>query len=234
VDLLPDDDPELLRDLTRLEQVKKERAAAAEAYFRANASGWSQIRSLYVEESAVEARLLKMAPDTIRHHIDLGTGTGRILEVFSERSHRGLGVDLSREMLAVARTTIERSPALKHLSVRHGDVYNVPLSGQCADLVTLHQVLHYLSDPSAAIREAARLLEPGGRLLTVDFAPHDREFLREQHAHRRLGFSEDEILNWYREAGLEPGTPEFLPGEPLTVAIWPASAALAAQKAGKA
>ena len=233
VDLLPDDDPELIRDLARLEQVKKERAAAAEAYFRANAAEWSQVRSLYVEESAVEARLLHMAPDAIRHHIDLGTGTGRILEVFSERSQRGLGIDLSREMLAVARANLERSPNLKHLSVRHGDVYNVPLPGQCADLVTLHLVLHYLSDPGAAIREAARLLEPGGRLLTVDFAPHDREFLREQHAHRRLGFSVSEILTWYQEAGLEPGTPEFLPGDPLTVAIWPGTAAPIAQKAGK-
>jgi ArsR family transcriptional regulator len=233
VDLLPDDDPELIRDLTRLEQVKKERAAAAEAYFRANAAEWSHVRSLYVEESAVEARLLHMAPDPIRHHIDLGTGTGRILEVFGERSQRSLGIDLSREMLAVARANLERSPNLKHLSVRHGDVYNVPLPGRCADLVTLHLVLHYLSDPGAAIREAARLLEPAGRLITVDFAPHDREFLREQHAHRHLGFSVNEILTWYQEAGLEPGTPEFLPGDPLTVAIWPGTAAPIAQKAGK-
>lgn len=224
VDLLPDNDPELVRDMARLDQVKRERATAAEAYFRANAAEWNQVRSMYVEESAVEARLLHMAPDTIRHHIDLGTGTGRILELFSARSQKGLGIDLSREMLAVARTNLDRSPTLKHVSVRQGDVYNVPLPGKCADLVTLHLVLHYLSDPGAAIREAARLLEPGGRLILVDFAPHDREFLREQHAHRRLGFSANEIINWVQEAGLEPGTPEFLPGDPLTVAIWPATA----------
>jgi ArsR family transcriptional regulator len=224
--------------MSRLEQVRKERAAAAEAYFRANAERWNQIRSLYVQESAVEARLLQMVPDTIRQHVDLGTGTGRILEVLGNRSQKGIGIDLSREMLAVARAHFERSPDLKRLSVRHGDVYNVPLPGQSADLVTLHLVLHYLSDPGAAIREAARLLEPGGRLIIVDFATHDLEFLREQHAHRRLGFSDSEIMHWYEEAGLEPGVPEFLPGEPLTVAIWPATASAGAgelaQKAGNA
>jgi ArsR family transcriptional regulator len=232
VDLMPNDDPELVRDMSRLDQVRKERTTAAEAYFQANATAWNQIRSLYVEETAVEARLLHMIPETIRHHVDLGTGTGRILEVFSARSQRGLGIDLSHEMLAVARAHLERSPGLKHVSVRHGDVYNVPLPAQSADLVTLHLVLHYLLDPAAAIREAARLLEPGGRLITVDFAPHELEFLREQHAHRRLGFSADEIPGWYREAGLEPGKPEFLPGDSLTVSIWPAMAPTA-QPAGR-
>jgi DNA-binding transcriptional ArsR family regulator len=144
VDLMPNDDPELVRDMSRLDQVRKERTTAAEAYFQANATAWNQIRSLYVEETAVEARLLHMIPETIRHHVDLGTGTGRILEVFSARSQRGLGIDLSHEMLAVARAHLERSPGLKHVSVRHGDVYNVPLPAQSADLVTLHLVLHYL------------------------------------------------------------------------------------------
>ena len=224
VDLMGNDDQELIRDMSRLDQVRKERTAAADAYFRANAAAWNHIRSLYVEETAVENRLLHIAPEIIRHHVDLGTGTGRILEIFSGRSQRGLGIDLSHEMLAVARANLERSTGLKHLSVRHGDVYNVPLPAQSADLVTLHLVLHYLSDPAAAIREAARLLQPGGRLIIVDFAPHELEFLREQHAHRRLGFSVDEILGWCEEAGLEPGKPEFLPGQSLTVSIWPATA----------
>ena len=224
VDLLPSDDPELLRDMARLEQVEKERAAQAEAYFRANAAAWNQIRSLYVEESAVERRLLELGPRLIRHHVDLGTGTGRILEVFSSRSQRGVGIDLSREMLAVARANLSNAPVGKHLSLRHGDLYSIPLPSHSADFVTLHLVLHYLSDPAAAIREAARLLEPGGTLIVVDFAPHELEFLREQHAHRRLGFSDDEILGWYRQAGLVPGKPEFLAGESLTVAIWPATA----------
>jgi ArsR family transcriptional regulator len=129
-------------------------------------------------------------------------------------------------MLAVARANLSNLPNSKHLSVRHGDVYSIPLPGQSADLVTLHLVLHYLSDPGAAIREGARLLEPGGTLITVDFVPHELEFLREKHAHRRLGFSDDEILGWYQQAGLIPGPPEFLPGEPLTVVIWPATAAI--------
>ena len=224
VDLMPDDDPQLLRDMARLEQVKKERAALAEEYFRENAAAWNQIRSLCVEESAVESRLLQLAPKRIRHHVDLGTGTGRILEVFGSRSLRGIGIDLSREMLTVARANLTDAPYNKHLSVRHGDLYNIPLPGQTADFVTLHLVLHYLTDPAAAIREAARLLEPGGTLIAVDFAPHELEFLRAKHAHRRLGFSDDEILTWYQQAGLRPGKPEFLPSELLTVVIWPATA----------
>jgi ArsR family transcriptional regulator len=224
LDLMPDDDPQILRDMERLEQVKRERAVAAEDYFRANAAAWGKIRSLYIDEREVEGRLLRLAPEVIHQHVDLGTGTGRILEVFGPRAQRSLGLDSSREMLAVARANIERTPEAKHLSVRHADLYNVPLANQSADLVTLHQVLHYLSDPAGAIREAARILQPGGRLLTVDFTPHEQEFLRQEHAHRRLGFADQEILKWYEDAGLIPGQPEFLPGEPLTVAIWPATA----------
>lgn len=224
LDLMPDDDPQLLRDLERLEQVKKDRTAAAESYFRANAAAWDRIRSLYIDECEVERRLLAMTPGRIQHHVDLGTGTGRILEVFGGRSQRGLGIDSSREMLAVARTRLDRSVHTKHLAVRHSDIYNVPLPSHCADLVTLHQVLHYLSDPAAAIREAARILQPGGQLVTVDFAQHDVEFLREDHAHRYLGFANEKIFNWYQQAGLAPGRPELLSGEPLTVMIWAATA----------
>jgi ubiquinone/menaquinone biosynthesis C-methylase UbiE/DNA-binding transcriptional ArsR family regulator len=224
VDLMPEDSGTLSRDLARLDQVRRERTAAAEAYFRANAEAWSHIRSLYVEETAVERRLLQIAPETIRYHLDLGTGTGRILEVFAPRSQRGLGIDSSREMLAVARVNLARSADSRHLAVRQGDLYNLPLPDACSDFITLHLVLHYLTDPAAAIREAARVLKPGGRLIAVDFAPHDVESLREQHAHRHLGFSDAEISTWYREAGLEPGKVETLPGNPLTVTIWPGDA----------
>ena len=113
-----------------------------------------------------------------------------------------LGFDLNHDMLAYARMKLERA-GLSHAQVRHGDLYNVPLPDGAADAVVLHQVLHFLDDPAAAIAEAARLLRPGGKLLVVDFAPHELEFLREQSAHRRLGFARDQLGRWLEAAGLK-------------------------------
>jgi ubiquinone/menaquinone biosynthesis C-methylase UbiE/DNA-binding transcriptional ArsR family regulator len=223
VDLIPPDDLALGRDLARLDQVKQARAEAAQAYFRANAGDWDRIRSLYAPETAVETRLVDLAPGQVGDHLDLGTGTGRILELFAERSKHGLGIDLSHEMLAVARANLARSQHGRHLVVRHGDIYNLPLPARSFDFVTIHQVLHFADNPAAAITEAARVLKPGGRLIVVDFAPHELEFLRDEHAHRRLGFADAEVAGWYEAAGLQPGRPEHLPGDPLTVAIWPAA-----------
>ena len=87
--------------------------------------------------------------------------------------------------------------------MRQGDIFAPPVERDAFDLVTIHQVLHYLDDPALAIREAARLLRPAGRLVIVDFAPHALEFLRDEHAHLRLGFSDRQIAEWFAEAGLD-------------------------------
>jgi ArsR family transcriptional regulator len=224
VDSVPDDDPEIMRDMNRLNQINHDRASAAEAYFRANAVHWDRVRSLYVDEATIEKKLLELAPRTVREHLDLGTGTGRILELFEERAERGLGVDLSHEMLSVARAKLARSPQARRLSVRHGDISQLPLKDASFDLVTLHLVLHYVADPEGVLAEASRVLEPGGTLLVVDFAPHNLEFLREQHAHCRLGFSDREVADWLRDARLEANAPLHLQGDPLTVTIWTARA----------
>jgi len=224
VDSIAEDDPEMVRDMARLNAVQQERASAAEVYFRANAAHWDTLRCLYVDETKIEKRLLELVPGPVHDHLDLGTGTGRILELFEARTERGLGIDRSHEMLGVARASLARSPRSRRLSVRHGDICSLPLRDKSFDLVTLHQVLHYAPDPAAVIREAGRVLEPGGKVLVVDFAPHELEFLRAEHAHRCLGFSDGEVKGWLETAGLAPGEPQHFPGDPLTVTIWPATA----------
>jgi ArsR family transcriptional regulator len=232
VALLPEDDPTAALDLERLEAIKRDRAAAANAYFRENAPRWNEIRALYVEEREVEAALLDLMPqDCVRELLDIGTGTGRILEIFAPRVAHALGVDLSREMLAVARANLAKA-GLRNCSVRQADMYNLPLPGGSFDGIVIHQVLHYAEEPMKAVAEAARLLRPGGRLVIVDFAPHALEYLRSEHQHRRLGFAEEEVLEWYRACGLEPGLPRFLPGSPLIVTLWPARRAARPQQAG--
>ncbi|MCC7275169.1 MAG: metalloregulator ArsR/SmtB family transcription factor [Alphaproteobacteria bacterium] len=222
VDRIPPDDETVGRDLQRLAAVKTARAEQAAAYFRANAAQWDQIRSLYVDEQEVETALLALLPERDFHDLlDIGTGTGRIVELLGRRGVRAVGVDLSRDMLGVARANLERAD-LRHCQVRYADAYQLPMPAASFDAVTIHQVLHYLDDPGEAIAEAARVLRPGGRLVVVDFAPHELDHLRIDHAHRRLGFADAEIAQWCRAAGLEPATPVHLPGDPLTVVLWSA------------
>jgi len=223
--LIPQEDIVIARDGERLEAVRAARAEKAAAYFRANAEEWSRVRSLYVPEGKVEQAMMDLgACDRMEVVVDLGTGTGRMLELFGPMAKSGIGIDLSPEMLALARAQLA-GPALAHCSVRQGDLYDLPMQDATADLVTLHMVLHYLDDPAASIAEAARVLKPGGRLLIADFAPHELDFLRESHAHRRLGFSEDEVAGWLVDAGLAMREVCHLPPEgdddaKLTVSIW--------------
>jgi ubiquinone/menaquinone biosynthesis C-methylase UbiE/DNA-binding transcriptional ArsR family regulator len=218
-------DATITRDRARLTAVRNQRSVAAQAYFTRHAPEWDRIRKLHAADAAVEEAIVgALAGTEFRSLLDLGTGTGRMLELFGPRLERGLGIDLSLDMLALARARLDRA-GLKHCSVRQGDIYNLALPKDSFDAVVIHQVLHFLDDGARAIGEAARVLRPSGRLLVVDFAPHDLEFLRDEHAHRRLGFASETVTQWMTAADLEVVSHVNLTPEPtsegkIAVSLW--------------
>jgi ubiquinone/menaquinone biosynthesis C-methylase UbiE/DNA-binding transcriptional ArsR family regulator len=218
-------DDVLTADRSRLAAVRQARADQAARYFAEQAPHWNRIRSLHIAENIVEDAI-RAAIGTAPIHaaLDLGTGTGRMLELIAPLALRAVGIDQSPAMLNMARTHIERA-GLRNVQLRQGDLYALPVERDGYDLVIIHQVLHYLDDPARAIREAARVLRPQGRLLIIDFAPHSLEFLREHHAHRRLGFGRSEIEHILAEAGLDILThtdlaPTTKASDHLTVSLW--------------
>jgi len=220
-------------DLVRLNHIREERAAKAAAYFKANAAEWEHIRALHAPDKEVEAAILNLIGDRpIQSLLDAGTGTGRMLELLAPHAKRAVGIDASPDMLAIARERLMR-PEFIHCQVRLGDVYRLPFAAKGTnpgfDVVLFHQVLHYLDDPQAAIVAAARMMCGDGRLLIADFATHPLEFLRTDYAHRRLGFSDQEVDGWLRNAGLklfasESIAPRDSSRDQLTVKIWVAVA----------
>jgi ubiquinone/menaquinone biosynthesis C-methylase UbiE len=232
-------DPDLQEaDRTRLAHVRDARANAAAAYFKANAAEWERIRALHAPEKDVETAIARhLTARPIDNFLDAGTGTGRMLELIAPHAKRAVGIDVSPDMLAIARDRLLRAN-LQNVQVRLGDTYRLPFSngavGAGFDVVLFHQVLHYLDDPGAAVAEAGRVMAPGGRLLIADFAPHGLEFLRDEFAHRRLGFSDKEVEGWFAAAGLATaGSDTIAPrsqSEKLTVKLWLATAKAKAKK----
>jgi ubiquinone/menaquinone biosynthesis C-methylase UbiE/DNA-binding Lrp family transcriptional regulator len=218
-------------DSKRLAAVREARAAQAAAFFSANAAEWERIRALHAPEKDVEdAIVLHIAGHPMDALLDAGTGTGSMLELLAPHVKRAVGVDVSPEMLAIARDRLARAH-ITHAQVRLGDTYRLPFPNGNGvggfDAVLFHQVLHFLDDPQAAVIEAARVMHAGGRLLIADFAPHDLEFLRSDFAHRRLGFSDREVQGWFAAAGLTPVAAEAIAGgakDKLTVKLWLAQA----------
>ncbi|HEX8415997.1 MAG TPA: methyltransferase domain-containing protein, partial [Methylobacterium sp.] len=233
LDALDPETPPLSEDRARLDAVRAQRAEAAQSFFARLAPKWDQLRSLHVPEATVEAAVLDaLGPRKVQNLIDLGTGTGRMLGLLAGRATRAVGLDSSHAMLSVARANLERA-GLSRVDLRQGDIHAPPFGRGSFDLVLVHQVLHYLDDPARALREAARLVAPGGRLMVVDFAPHDLEFLRETQAHRRLGFSVEQVSAWLDDAGLgavktRDLVPEGDAGDQLTVTLWLAADAQSA------
>jgi len=236
VSLIPESDAALNRDFSRLQQVRDTRAQKAQDYFQEVAKSWDSIRAMHVSQQQLEETLFDIVGEDFDGEVlDIGTGTGRILEVLASRVSRGVGVDMSSGMLAVARTNLE-SADLKHIHVRKGDMYQLPIEDNSFDLAILHMVLHYSDNPAEVIREASRVLRPEGRLIVVDFAAHAEEYLRSEYQHHRLGFTDNEIRHSFENAGISPQTEiRQLVGDPLTVKFWLAqkSERLVSIKAGR-
>ncbi|MGO1120789.1 ArsR/SmtB family transcription factor [Rhodovibrionaceae bacterium A322] len=232
VDLMPQDDAVQELDLKRLEKVKAFWAVKADAYFRRNAITWEKLRELHVDQAEVDTALRQaFEQEPVDRLLDLGTGAGHILTLLGDQVREGVGIDRSLEMLNVARSNVFRA-GLSHCQVRHGDMNRLPYSDGSFDAVTLHMVLHFSDNPVATLGEVARVLRPGGRLMIVDFAEHDRRDLRDEQAHRWLGFESSRMSELLSEAGLSAVMPRRLEGGELTVCLWEARRPANDQRAG--
>jgi ArsR family transcriptional regulator len=209
-----------IADAHRLDSVRADRAEAARRYFEAHAATWDSIRSLHIADAEIERAIAGLLDDRpLGALLDIGTGTGRMLELFAPRARSAIGIDRSSEMLRLARVKLEQA-GICGASLRQGDMYALPLGDRSADSIILHQVLHYAQQPGAAIAEASRVLAPGGQILVIDFAQHDRAELKEQDAHLRLGFADDAMRGWFAAAGLRLDRIERLGGGELSVILW--------------
>jgi SAM-dependent methyltransferase len=207
-------------DRRHLAAIRAAREGAAEHYFARHAAEWDQLRSLHSPDGPVETALLvALGKAGLGALLDIGTGTGRIAELLSPHATRVAGLDKSPEMLRLARSRLQHLPA-QSLELVQGDFAALPFADASFDTVVFHQVLHYAQEPAPALSEAARVCRAGATIAVVDFAAHDREELRERHAHARLGFTDEAMLALLAEAGFAAATPLALPGKPLTVKIW--------------
>jgi ubiquinone/menaquinone biosynthesis C-methylase UbiE len=218
---LPQNDPTLEADRRQAARVLAERARVASESFRRQGADWDEMRALDLPAADVEAALLSLVPDDAGRLLDIGTGTGRVLELLAPRVTRGLGIDASKSMLALARARLSRAGCAQ-CAVRLGDMYRLPLADASFDVVVLQMVLHHAEDPGGVLAETARVLRPGGKAIVIELAAHDRQDLTARMAHRRPGFTEPQMLDLLRDAGMAAGPPTHVPG-PINIQLWSAT-----------
>jgi ubiquinone/menaquinone biosynthesis C-methylase UbiE/DNA-binding transcriptional ArsR family regulator len=207
-------------DRTRLLGIHEKRASIAQDYFDKNASQWNEMRALHIDEAQVEAAILAiLATHKMAKLLDIGTGTGRILEILSAKAEHCTGIDRNAEMLRFARAKLAQAQ-IHNVDLCQGDLNSLALANQSMDTIVLHQVLHFLDTPEQAFAEIARVMAPHGRFLLVDFAAHDLEILRTRHAHARLGFTHAQIESYCTQNGLRIESSQACAGSPLTVQLW--------------
>lgn len=207
-------------DRTRLAEIRAAREADAQAYFAEHAGDWDLLRRLHSSDDTIEAALADaLGAETLGRVLDIGTGTGRMAELFAERADRIVALDKSLAMLRVARAKLQHLPA-GQVELVQGDFVNLPFAPAAFDTVLFHQVLHFAPDPAVALGEAARVTRAGGRIAIVDFAAHQREELRERHAHARLGFADAQMAELLSDAGFASAAPRALEDGELVVKIW--------------
>jgi ubiquinone/menaquinone biosynthesis C-methylase UbiE/DNA-binding transcriptional ArsR family regulator len=209
-------------DRRHLAAIRAAREATAAAYFARHAGEWDSLRSLHSPDAPVEAALARaLGRSSLGALLDVGTGTGRMAQLFAPRASHVTALDSSPEMLRIARARLQDLPA-DQVDLVQGDFMALPFEASQFDTVLFHQVLHYALAPELVLAEAGRVSRPGARIAVVDFAAHDREELRSQHAHARLGFSDEQMLSLLTDAGFTAEPSIALPGRPLTVKIWTA------------
>jgi len=207
-------------DRRKLAAIREAREAAAETYFARHASEWDELRALHSADAEVERRLADaLAAAPLGNLLDIGTGTGRMAELFADKADRVVALDKNLEMLRVARAKLQHLPTAR-IELVQGDFADLPLPDASFDTVILHQVLHFATDPAPALAEAARVLRGEGRIAIIDFAAHQREELRDRHQHARLGFTDRQMADLLRGAGFVASAPVALEGGDLTVKIW--------------
>lgn len=216
---LPEEDPLLAADRRAAARLAAERARAASDAFRREGADWDEMRALGLPGEAVEAAVLAALPARIGRLLDIGTGTARLPEVLAPRAEQVIGVDASREMLALARARLAERGLGATVSVRQADMYRLPFPDAAFDAVTLQMVLHYAEDPAAVLAEAVRVLAPEGVLLVIDLAPHGQAEVVARHAHRWPGFDDAAIAGWAGSAGAAAARVAEVAG-PLAVRLW--------------
>ena len=210
----------LAADRRQAARVLAERARIATESFQKRGADWDEMRALDLPAADVEIALLDLLPRDMGRLLDIGTGTGQMLELLAPRISQGVGVDASRAMLALARARLSR-PGLTHCAVRLGDMYRLPIADGAFDHVMLQMVLHYAEDPAAALAEATRVLRPGGTLVVVDLAAHDNQECLTRLAHRWPGFTDARMQALLGSALATPITVS-VPG-PMEVRLWAAT-----------